>query len=77
MATSLALDRLVDVDWTFGVTAGSDVQRRSNATFVRLKITLLSPDSQLENIHLELSIAQFYELMKQLEEARLALAKAS
>ena len=60
---------LVDADWRFGVTTATDDVARVGSTFVQLRLTLLDGGS-VRDEHMELTLAQFYDLLAQLERAR-------
>jgi len=58
---SLSSNRLVDLDWKFGVTASSDEMASVGRTFLQLQITL-----EEEEIVVELSLPKFYEFMAEM-----------
>lgn len=66
----ISKNRLVDMDWSFGVTAGSDDCDHVGKTYLQLKLTL---DHDLEGrkiVFLELTLDQFYQFLASLEKCR-------
>ena len=63
--------RLVDVDWTFGVTASSSEHAAVGSTYVQLRLAV-QRGAALEYVHLELTLERFYEFLHELERAKAA-----
>jgi len=63
-------DQLVEVQWSFGVTAASSESARVGRTFVRLVLQLAVPGGGRRSRRVQLSVAQFYSMLHQLEKAR-------
>ena len=61
---------LVDVDWTFGVSASSSEHQAMGTTFVQLRLHVLGADGAARYVHAELDLAQFYALLHELEQAK-------
>lgn len=88
LAQTLSVNRLVDMEWKFGVSTGTDRQRRLGNAFLQLKI-VLDKGNSLENVYLglilsvykgqitksalEMTLQQFYEFLKDMEQARSSL----
>eukprot|EP00730_Choanoeca_flexa_P016657 TRINITY_DN7922_c0_g1_i1.p1 TRINITY_DN7922_c0_g1~~TRINITY_DN7922_c0_g1_i1.p1 ORF type:complete len:199 (+),score=45.52 TRINITY_DN7922_c0_g1_i1:42-638(+) len=69
---TLVVDNLVDLQWNFGVIAGSSEFKQSGSTFLQLKLTLNKGHGN-EDIYLELTLPQFYEFLKAMEAAKSSL----
>ena len=69
IASTLQVHKLVDLEWKFGVTASTDELGRVGSTFLQLKFTIAKGDT-IENVHLELTLSQFYEFLGQLEKVK-------
>lgn len=69
-------NRVVDVDWKFGVTAASSEKSQVGKTFLQLKITV-DTGNGLKNIHMEMSLSQFYAFLHELEKAKTSLQYGS
>ena len=62
-------NELVDLDWTFGVTASTDDCDQIGKTFLHLKLTL-DTSTGIKPIFLELSLDQFYNLLGKLSKCK-------
>ena len=65
--------RLVDMDWSFGVTAASDDINNVGKTFLQLKLTLerdASAEGCCEVVFMELSLEQFYQFLASMEKCK-------
>ena len=61
---ALSVDRLVDMEWRFGVTASTSELKSVGATFLQLKLVLDKRDGTgTEAVHMELTLPQFYEFL--------------
>jgi len=67
--------RLVDLDWNFGVSASSSEHAAMGVTFVQLRLHTQG-SSGAEYVHMELTLARFYELLHELEQAKAMLELA-
>jgi hypothetical protein len=65
--------QLADLDWTFGVSASSSEHAAMGATFVQLRLQTRGADGRAELVHMELSLARFYEFLAELESAKARL----
>jgi len=69
---TLMVNKLVDLDWKFGVTIGSNQQRQVGSTFLQLKL-VLDKGEKTENIYMELTLEQFYKFLRDMEIAKNSL----
>ncbi|XP_077423898.1 COMM domain-containing protein 7 [Vanacampus margaritifer] len=69
---TLTVNRLVDMEWKFGVTVGtSEVHKMSNI-FVQLKLVVQKGHST-ENLYMELTLPQFYNFLHEMERAKASM----
>lgn len=73
VAKTLMVNRLVDMQWKFGVTASSDDAAQLGNTFLQLKLVTDKGGSRLETSCMELSLPQFYEFMHEMEKCKASL----
>ena len=78
LASAVPIERLVDFEWCFGVTASSSELESIGATYVQLRLLLAadataSAPARRRYAHVELSLKQFYDLLLDLERARAQL----
>lgn len=71
-ASAIDASRLVDAEWTFGVTASSSDHSAVGTTYVQLRLAVAGPRG-LEYEHMELSLPRFYEFVHDLERAKAQL----
>ena len=70
-AQALSVDRLVDMEWRFGVTASTSELKSVGATFLQLKLVLEKRDGGGAGaVHLELTLPQFYEFLGKMEKCQ-------
>jgi len=69
VASALQVHQLVDMEWKFGVTASTNELGHVGTTFLQLKLKIAKGD-EIENVHLELTLPQFYKLLGQLEKVK-------
>ncbi|XP_023239830.1 COMM domain-containing protein 7-like [Centruroides vittatus] len=67
------VNRLVDMEWKFGVTAASSELNKVGNTFLQLKLVIDQGNNRLQNVYLELSLSQFYSFLHEMERARASL----
>jgi COMM domain containing 7 len=69
LSRTVGANRLIDMDWSFGVTASTDDCDQVGKTFLQLKLTLENGGREGgHSVHfLELSLDQFYHLIGTLE----------
>eukprot|EP00033_Pygsuia_biforma_P001234 GCRY01001399.1.p1 GENE.GCRY01001399.1~~GCRY01001399.1.p1 ORF type:complete len:205 (+),score=13.41 GCRY01001399.1:232-846(+) len=70
---TMTINRLVDLDWKFGITASCSEVKKVGSTFLQLKLTLDKGNSKTEDVFMELTLPQFYEFLSQIEMAKKAL----
>ncbi|XP_061682778.1 COMM domain-containing protein 7 isoform X2 [Syngnathoides biaculeatus] len=69
---TLTVNRLVDMEWKFGVTVGtSEIHKMSNI-FLQLKL-VVQKGSSTENLYMELSLPQFYNFLREMERAKASM----
>jgi hypothetical protein len=66
---TLKYNNLVDMEWKFGVTASSDEVDSIGACFLQLKLTINTGGDNNEVVVMELSLAQFYAFLKEMQAA--------
>jgi len=72
LSHTLTVNQLIDMEWKFGVTAGSSEVNRVSHSFLQLKL-VINTGNQIENIYMELSLPQFYTFMHEMEKAKASL----
>lgn len=70
LSNTLRANQLVDMDWSFGVTASSDDCDHIGKTFIQMKLTLDEGNNKRKNVHLELTLEQFYQFLAQMESCK-------
>eukprot|EP00040_Diaphanoeca_grandis_P039568 m.259439 g.259439 ORF g.259439 m.259439 type:complete len:200 (-) comp38064_c0_seq1:37-636(-) len=73
---TLQVNQLTDMQWRFGVTSGSSELRTSGKTFLQMKMTI-NNGSTNEDVFMELSLPQFFSLMRELQQAKSSLDELS
>ena len=66
----LASNQLVDLDWSFGVTASSNECNQVGKTFLQLKLTIRKEDNELKDVFMEMTIEQFYHFLSEMEKCK-------
>ncbi|CAG9322161.1 COMMD7 [Blepharisma stoltei] len=61
---------LVDMEWKFGVTYGNKFVNAKGECFVQLKFVIQTPDKKRNEIFLEVTPRQFYDLYGDLEKIK-------
>jgi hypothetical protein len=72
MGQTLTVNRLVDMDWRFGVTAASSDEKKVGTTFLQVKFTL-DRGTETEDVFMELTLQQFYQFLHEMEKAKTSL----
>lgn len=67
---TIMANQLVDLEWKFGVTAASSEVNQVGVTFLQMKLTIDRGNGQREDVHMELSLQQFYQFMADMEKAK-------
>ena len=70
LSRTIKANQLIDLDWSFGVTASSDDCNHLGKTYLQLKFTIDSGDRGCEDVFLELSLDQFYQFLGQMENCK-------
>ena len=70
LSRTLASNKLIDMDWSFGVTTASDECDQVGRTYLQVKMTLLSIDKTVRDVFFELSVEQFYTFLAELENCK-------
>lgn len=73
LSETLSSNRLLDVDWSFGVTAATDESDYVGRTYLQLKLTIDHEGSGPTDVFMELSIEQFYHFLAQMEKCKVYL----
>ncbi|XP_078248387.1 COMM domain-containing protein 7 isoform X1 [Pogona vitticeps] len=69
---TLMINQLVDMEWKFGVTAGSSELGKVGAIFLQLKL-LIKKGNQTEPVYMELTLPQFYSFLHEMERVKASL----
>lgn len=70
LSSLLASKQLVDLDWSFGVTASSNECNQVGKTFLQLKLTIRQEDNELKDVFMEMTIEQFYHFLSEMEKCK-------
>jgi len=63
--------KLVDMEWSFGVTAASDDCDNVGKTYLQLKLVLQYPGSlERKHVFMELTLDQFYQFLASMEKCK-------
>lgn len=73
MASPVKMDKVVDVDWKFGVTASTDEADKVGTSYLHLKLTVEDSEKKLKHVYLEMTLPQFYSFLHELEKAKASL----
>ncbi|XP_028667424.2 COMM domain-containing protein 7 [Erpetoichthys calabaricus] len=69
---TLMVNQLVDMEWKFGVTAGSSELQKVGSIFLQLKL-VIRKGNKTENVYMELTLPQFYNFLHEMERAKASL----
>ncbi|GCB72145.1 COMM domain-containing protein 7 isoform X2 [Scyliorhinus torazame] len=69
---TLTVNQLVDMEWKFGVTAGSSELQKVGSIFLQLKL-VIKKGNKSENVYIELTLPQFYNFLHEMEQAKTSL----
>ncbi|XP_065829265.1 COMM domain-containing protein 7-like [Oscarella lobularis] len=72
LGQTLTVNRLVDMDWRFGVTAASSDVKKVGNSFLQVKFSL-DKGGKTEDVYMELSLHQFYQFLHEMEKAKASL----
>ena len=70
MGKSIKANQLIDMKWKFGVTSSSSAIQQVGATFLQIKFVIEKGKNGTEDVHVELSLPQFYSFLTQMEKAK-------
>ncbi len=70
LAQAFPVHTLVDLDWTFGVSASSSEHAAMGTTYVQLRPRTEDEGGAPQCVHTELNLSKFYELLHELELAK-------
>ncbi|OXB79324.1 UNVERIFIED_CONTAM: hypothetical protein H355_013245 [Colinus virginianus] len=76
VAQTLMINQLIDMEWKFGVTAGSSELEKVGSIFLQLKL-VVKKGSEVENVYVELTLPQFYSFLHEMERAKTTLESFS
>lgn len=79
VTSTLMVNKVVDMEWTFGVTAASSEVEAVGGTYLQLKLVIDKgvgsggqdgASNREEAVHMELTLPQFYEFLASMEQAK-------
>lgn len=70
LSRTLVSNKLLDMDWSFGVTAASDDADQIGKTYLQVKMKVSSGDKGVNDIFFELTLEQFYTFLAELENCK-------
>ncbi|XP_064420295.1 COMM domain-containing protein 7 isoform X2 [Latimeria chalumnae] len=73
---TLSVNQLLDMEWKFGVTAGSSELQKVGTIFLQLKL-VIKKGNATENVYMELTLPQFYNFLHEMERAKTSLESFS
>lgn len=74
MRKTLTVNKLLDMQWKFGVTAGSSEVDKAGQCFLQLKLVLDKGFGRTESVLMELSLPQFYLFLQEMEKLKIQLS---
>uniref|UniRef100_A0A452IL21 COMM domain-containing protein n=1 Tax=Gopherus agassizii TaxID=38772 RepID=A0A452IL21_9SAUR len=69
---TLMINQLIDMEWKFGVTAGSSELEKVGSIFLQLKL-VVKKGSQMDHIYVELTLPQFYSFLHEMGRVKTSL----
>lgn len=69
-SAAVTTSRLVDMSWSFGVSVATNEVAPVGETFLQLRLVLATGGGGRDNVYMELTLPQFYELLAQLQRAK-------
>ncbi|OWF51657.1 COMM domain-containing protein 7-like [Mizuhopecten yessoensis] len=72
LGQTLMVNQLLDMEWKFGVTAGSSEADKVGNTFLQLKL-VINTGNGTKNTYMELTLPQFYSFLHEMEKAKASL----
>ena len=70
VSRTITANKLIDMDWSFGVTAGSSDALQVGKTYLQLRLTIDEQSRGIRVYFVELSVEQFYSFLASLEAAK-------
>lgn len=71
LARTVSNAKLVDMDWSFGVTSATDDCDQIGKTYLRLKLTLDTGSAEgNKDVFMELTLDQFYQFLASMEKCK-------
>lgn len=70
LTRTIANNKLLDMDWSFGVTASSDDCNQLGKTFLQMKVKVDTGDDGIKDLFFEMSLEQFYSFLAQAEKCK-------
>jgi len=67
---TLMVNNLVDMEWKFGLTASNSDLGKVRSSFLQLKLVVDKGNNTTENIHMELTLPQFYDFLHEMQKAK-------
>lgn len=72
LGQTLMINQLVDMEWKFGVTAGSSELQKVGSIFLQLKL-VVKKGNKNENVYIELTLPQFYNFLHEMERVKTSM----
>uniref|UniRef100_A0A670IDT0 COMM domain containing 7 n=1 Tax=Podarcis muralis TaxID=64176 RepID=A0A670IDT0_PODMU len=69
---TLMVNQLIDMEWKFGVTAGSSELEKAGSIFLQLKL-VVRKGNKVEPLYMELTLPQFYSFLHEMERMKTSL----
>eukprot|EP01133_Synstelium_polycarpum_P007889 gene7889-9260_t len=73
VGNTLTINQVLDMQWRFGVTTASSESKKGGNTFLQLKLVLDKGGDSKEDVHMELTLPQFYQFLREMEQAKQSL----
>eukprot|EP00029_Vermamoeba_vermiformis_P014147 TRINITY_DN9279_c0_g1_i1.p1 TRINITY_DN9279_c0_g1~~TRINITY_DN9279_c0_g1_i1.p1 ORF type:complete len:207 (+),score=61.52 TRINITY_DN9279_c0_g1_i1:24-623(+) len=73
VGNTLQINKLLDMEWRFGITVANKELHSVGSTFLQVKLTLDKGNNQNDEVFMELTLPQFYQLLREMERAKSTL----
>lgn len=70
LSRSLVSNKVLDLDWSFGVTASSDDCDQVGKTYLQVKVKVDTGSDGIRDIFFEMTLEQFYVFLAELEKCK-------
>mmetsp|Transcript_2506 Transcript_2506/g.3993 ORF Transcript_2506/g.3993 Transcript_2506/m.3993 type:complete len:242 (+) Transcript_2506:21-746(+) len=70
---ALKVNKLVDIDWRFGVSSSSSELQQVGRTYLQLRLQLDKGGGHTQTSCMELTLPQFYEFLQEMEKAKASM----